>query len=718
MKEFVLTGAGEIPLKIDYRAELNDEQLAVVTAAEGPQLVLAGAGSGKTRVVTYRVAWLLEHGVHPDQILLLTFTNKAAKEMIARVEGLLGMYPTGLWSGTFHSIANRILRMYGDHTEYGRNFSILDEEDAYDLIKLCVKEVKTDTFGRKFPSASVLKSIASYAHNARISLAASLERRASTFEPLLPEIERVLVRYQQEKVRQKAMDFDDLLLEWYRLLQNDESVRQSLARRFRFIMVDEFQDTNVVQADIVKLLASEQGSILAVGDDAQSIYSFRAAEIKNILEFPKTYDGAMVHHLVTNYRSTPEILHVANAVIAHNTNQFEKNLVSVMKEGEKPLIVPASDERQEAQYIAEQILELLRDGARLKQIAVLFRAAFHSQTLEFELMRRAIPYDYRGGMKFFERAHIKDAIAHLRVLRNVKDEVAWLRLLQLHPGMGLATAAKASAHAGQFDTVADVLASAPKVSPKAMIGWHRAAKIVAEMSAESLPSHMLRVFAGSDEYREYLDAEYQNARERKEDLEQFALFAEQYTELGPFLDAVTLTGDFGALMDTEREETKTPEEDRIVLSTIHQAKGLEWDNVFILHLAEGSFPSERSFQNEKEIEEERRLFYVAVTRAKKKLFLTYPLTMGYEHVMLRQPSMFIDEIPHDAIEQVRLRQTHPQWISQGSSYHQKPNKKPSTFLSDDYPDDSFDEPTIVLDGNGEEVAAKKKKAPSSFLIDI
>lgn len=723
MKDFVLTGitGNAEPLR-DYRAELNDEQYAVVASGDGPQLVLAGAGSGKTRVVTYRVAWLLEHGVRPEEILLLTFTNKAAKEMITRVESLLKVYPTGLWSGTFHSLANRLLRMYGDRTPYGRDFSILDEEDAQDLLKLCVKEAKADSFGRKFPSAAVIKSVSSFAENARLSLREALERRAPTHEPLADEIGRVLARYKEEKIRQRAMDFDDLLLELHRLLSEDEHVRSALAGRFRYLMVDEFQDTNLIQADLVDLLSSRHRNILAVGDDAQSIYSFRAAEIQNILDFSGRYPGAVVHRLVTNYRSTPQILAVANAVIAHNQDQYEKELVAVMRDGEKPCVVPAADDRQEAQYVAEQILALLNEGVRLRDIAVLFRAAFHSQSLEFELMRRAIPYEYRGGMKFFERAHVKDALAHLRILRNVKDGVAWMRALQLQPGMGLATSAKVANHVSTCDTFADALASPPKLSEKAALGWQRATQLLATMAAESLPAHMLRAFAGSDVYREYLDAEYQNARERREDLEQFSLFAEQYQDLGAFLDAVTLTGDFGGLMDTEQERRDDAyTEEKMVLSTIHQAKGLEWENVFVINVAEGAFPSDKSFANPKEIEEERRLFYVATTRAKKRLFLTYGITAGYENVVIRQPSTFLDEIPQGLVEEVRLRHTSgwgSSWQGGGggaSSWSRSVQKK--AVRGADTWDAGFSEPTIVLDDRGESVVAKKKPFPTSFLGD-
>lgn len=712
MKDFVLTGiAGDVAPLCDYRAELNDEQYAVVSAGDGPQLVLAGAGSGKTRVITYRVAWLLEHGVHPEEILLLTFTNKAAKEMILRVESLLKTYPTGLWAGTFHAIANRILRMYGDRTSYGRDFSILDEEDAQDLLKLCIKEVKADSFGRKFPSAAVIKSVASFAENARLPLVEAIERRAPIHESLTKEIERVLVKYKEEKRRQRALDFDDLLLEFQRLLAEDEHVRSVLARRFRYVMVDEFQDTNIIQADLVDLLSSHHRNILAVGDDAQSIYSFRAAEIQNILDFSGRYPGAVVHRLVTNYRSTPEILAVANAVIANNEDQYKKELVAVARAGEKPSVVPAADERQEAQYVAEQILALLNNGSRLRDIAVLFRAAFHSQSLEFELMRRAIPYEYRGGMKFFERAHVKDALAHLRILRNVKDGVAWMRALQIQPGMGLATAAKVANHVSLCETVADALASPPKLADKAQQGWLRSATLLGAMALESLPAHMLRAFTGSDMYREYLDAEYQNARERREDLEQFALFAEQYQDLGAFLDAVTLTGDFGGLMDPEQERRdENYAEEKMVLSTIHQAKGLEWETVFVINVAEGAFPSDKSFANPKEIEEERRLFYVATTRAKRRLFLTYGITAGYENITIRQPSPFLDEIPKELVEEVRLRHSSG-WNSGGWGSGGKAVSRKGTW------DDGYSEPTIVLDGDGESVTAKKKPFPSSFLGD-
>lgn len=711
MREFVLSGdGGGKPLSIDYRAELNDEQYQVVAEGDGPCLVLAGAGSGKTRTVTYRVAWLLEHGVPPDRILLLTFTNKAAKEMVTRVEALLKTYPQGLWAGTFHSVANRLLRMYGDRTPFGRNFSILDEEDATDLMKLCIKERKVKITGERFPSAAVLKGIISYAINARVNIATLIEERHPALLTYLNDILEIANRYAAEKERQQAMDFDDLLVKLLELLKNDDDLRRALANKFAYVLVDEFQDTNMIQAELVDLLSSEHRNLLVVGDDAQSIYSFRAAEIKNILSFPEHYEGAKVFRLLTNYRSTPEILSVANAVIKNNKDQFKKDLEAVVRSGDLPLLVPAADERQEAQYVTEQILALLDEGMKLKQIAVLFRAAFHSQALEFELMRRNIPYEYRGGLKFFERAHIKDAIAHLRIIRNVKDGMAWMRALQLQPGFGLATAGKAADYFGQFTDAQSAVTSLPPFTPKVQMGWRKTAEILGAMLTGFNPAEMLRAFAGSEAYQEYLTAEYPNARERKEDLEQFSVFAEQYEELGPFLDAIALTGDFGVKVDDmEKSSNDEMPEDRLILSTIHQAKGLEWDNVFIIHLAEGSFPHQRAYGEEGGMAEERRLFYVAATRARKRLYFTYPITSGYEHVEIRQPSQFVKEIPKDAVEEVRLRTQLPNWANPyGGSSYSKPKR--SSW------DDSNDEPTIVLDDSGERMP--QKKMPGSFLRGI
>lgn len=690
MKEFTLQGSGkDRELQIDYAGELNDEQLAVVERGDGPTLVLAGAGSGKTRTITYRVAWLLEHGVLPENILLLTFTNKASKEMISRVEGLLGRYPQGLWAGTFHGVANRILRTYGSRIGFDSNFSILDTDDAKELLKLCVKELKIDTKDRRFPSASVLLSIISYQRNKKCSIEVLLESRHPKFLPMVFDIENVAKEYARQKAIQNAMDFDDLLVKLLEILKNHPDILNILSQKFQYVLVDEFQDTNVIQAEIVHLLSSVHQNLLVVGDDAQSIYSFRAAEIQNILKFPNAYSNAQAFRLTKNYRSTPEILNIANEAIAHNVDQFEKELAATRKSGEKPSLVPAQSAPQEAQYIAEQILKLHNDGSSLHNIAVLFRAAFHSQSLEFELMKRDIPYEYRGGMKFFERAHIKDAIAHLRIINNVKDGMAWVRALKVHPGIGLISANKIAQQAGTYPSFDEI--DAITVSGKRMqSGWSGFLRVHKELCASKHhPSNYIRALSASDEYQFYLENEYPNFRDRLDDLEQFALFAEPFEDLGEFLDAVSLTDDYGA----SREEGSKFDEDRLVLSTIHQAKGLEWDNVFVMHLCEGSFPNPRALEEDKGIEEERRLFYVATTRARRNLFLTYPITAGFEHMEIRQPSMFVTELPSNCYETVKLRQK-PRYVTSSAR--------------------SFDEPTIVLDDLGEKV---KKTPPSSFLSD-
>jgi DNA helicase-2/ATP-dependent DNA helicase PcrA len=468
---------------------------------------------------------------------------------------------------------------------------------------------------------------------------------------------------------------------------------------FQYVLVDEFQDTNVVQAAIVERLSRSHRNILVVGDDAQSIYSFRGAEIKNILNFPKTYPQARTFRLTTNYRSTPQILAVANAVIGHNTEQFKKELSAVRASGNLPSIVPARTGFQEADYISEQIVELQNQGYPLNEIAVLFRAAFHAQNLEFEMMKRNIPYEFRGGLKFFERSHVKDIIAHLRLIHNVRDAMAWVRILRIHPGIGIVTAGKIANEAGRYVDVHEALSLAKVTGKKAQVGWQGVTRVLsAVLGARDFPSAYIRAVASSDDYALYLENEFPNYQERLEDLEQFAVFAEQFDELSTFLDAVSLTNEFGA----ERGDDDVLG-DRVILSTIHQAKGLEWDAVFVINLADGKFPHSRSYESPDELEEERRLFYVASTRARKELFLTYPTTAGYEHIELQQPSMFLGEIPKDAVEMVKL--TRPRFSRGGSTASESPSRKSG----------EWEEPSIVLNDSGETIS---RPAPSSFLKDI
>lgn len=646
--------------KIDYSKELNAEQLDVVLHGEGPCLVLAGAGSGKTRTIVYRVAFLIEQGVSPANILLVTFTNKAAKEMMLRVNELLGRFPESLWGGTFHHVANVLLRRYAKLLGYGNNFTILDEEDSKDLIGLCVKQLRIDPKKTRFPSVGVINGLISLSVNTGLPIDELIAELKPEFLKVQHELVEVATSYHERKRRTNAMDFDDLLFQLRRLLREFPEVRQHLSQQFRYILVDEYQDTNHLQAEIVQLLAEVHNNIVVVGDDAQSIYSFRGADIANILEFPKKYPKAKTFRLEVNYRSTQPVLDVANEIIRHNTKQFPKELRHVREGSTRPTVVPAVSDEQEAEFIAQRILELREDGVPLKEIAVLFRAAFHSQVLEFELTRRDIPYDFRGGLRFFDRAHIKDVLAHLKLVDNPQDEISISRVLRLQVGIGDQTASvlfeTLQNHLGANDDEEHPLAFALEritVPSRATNGWKNFRSTAEALIGErdGGPEALVRLVMDSD-YREYLKNQYQDSVDRLQDLEQLALFAGKYTSLSKFLSEVSLQEQF-AVADAQ---TQTMNDERLVLSTVHQAKGLEWRAVFVLHVSDQAWPNPRARTEPQGMEEERRLFYVAVTRAKEYLYLTYSLASGFRSMsmQLQQPSPFLKEIPEAMLESYRL----------------------------------------------------------------
>lgn len=700
---------------ISFENELNQEQLNVVRHGDGPCLVLAGAGSGKTRTITYRVAYLLEKGVAPDEILLVTFTNKAAHEMIRRVEGLTGGAARLPWSGTFHHIGFRILKRYAPLLGYQSNFSILDSEDSRDLLKLCLKQEGIDRTSRRFPSPQVLQSIISYARNAEKTIADVLDLKHPKFLDIADTITQIASDYEKKKREANAMDFDDLLVNLHLLLLKFESVRRRYSQQFKYILVDEYQDTNRVQASIIRLLASVHRNLIVVGDDAQSIYSFRAADIENILAFEKEYPDAKTFRLETNYRSTPDILHVANEIIAQNQNQYEKNLKSVRDGFTKPEVHAFADAAEEAQFVAQRILELRDEGVPMTQMAVLFRAAFHSQALEMELVKRYIPYEYRGGVRFFERAHIKDALGYLRVVNNLNDTVAWSRVLNQQVGIGPAGAERLIGEIRKLgrgnerevisDTMIDDNSEAlgivtlPELShlgsllsARGQVGWADFLSIWEKLkNAERTPAALIHAVLDS-KYADYLESEYPDYRERLQDLEQLAQFAERENDLHAFLSNASLQEGYSRAVET-RHASSSGDEERIVLSTIHQAKGLEWEAVFVLNLSAGQFPSEMSTREDRGIEEERRLFYVAVTRAKKYLYLSYPL-LGNMSSILQGPSMFLDEISRDLLDEHGL--------GGGTSFS----------------DPSDDGDGITYEREDEPFPSGDKKPRRSFLVDV
>lgn len=651
-----------VHLQIDYARELNPQQLAAVTAPPGPALVIAGAGSGKTRTLTYRVAYLLEQGIPPDRILLLTFTNKAAAEMMRRVSDLIGRELRELWGGTFHSIGARILRTHAEALGYRRDFTILDRDDSKDLIKACVADAGIETKGTHFPKPEVLNEIFSLAVNTHKSEREILETQFSYFDPFAEKIADVSQRYAERKRTTNAMDFDDLLALWLKLLQENADAREMYQRRFQFILVDEYQDTNKLQGDLIDLLAARHHNVTVVGDDAQSIYAWRGANFQNILEFPKRYPKAQVFKIETNYRSTPEILQVANAAISANRNQFTKNLTPARKSGLKPALVACMDAAQQSAFICQRVLELHEEGTSLKQIAVLYRSHFHALELQLELTKRQIPFSITSGIRFFEQAHIKDATAYLKLATNPRDEIAFKRVAQLHPGVGAKGADKLwkifSAETQTLKQIKNPIATAletcaPHVGKKAAVAWAQFVATAAQLEEEKSPAKMLRIVIDAG-YDDYLKETYDNYERRLEDLEQLAAFAYQFQTAEEFLTQLALLTN----VEAENDNAKSDDE-RIRLSTIHQAKGLEFDAVFVIMLCDGLFPSTRSIDSDEGEEEERRLFYVAITRAKNELYLSYPLIRaGFGQSAgdsMQHPSRFLSEIPKDLLNEWNLR---------------------------------------------------------------
>jgi DNA helicase-2/ATP-dependent DNA helicase PcrA len=636
---------------IDYEKELNEEQCRVVLEPGGPMLVIAGAGSGKTRTLTYRVARLIETGIKPERILLATFTNKAARSMLNRVRELVPVDLSRLLGGTFHHNGHVMLRAHAERLGYSRNFSILDTEDVRQLISTCIVEAGIETKGTSFPKANVLYGMLSLSANTAVDLPTILEERYPFFSHRREEIGKVAALYDLRKRQSSFMDFDDLLLNWRRLLLECPDVLERYSERFEHLLVDEYQDTNLLQAEIMDLLASRHRNIMVVGDDSQSIYAFRGANYANIMSFPEKYPDCRIFKLETNYRSTPEILHLANLCIVNNENQFAKSLRAVREAGVRPVVVPSRNALQQADFVAQRILELHRDGVPLSEMAVLYRAHFHAMDVQMELTRRGIPYEIRSGVRFFEQAHIKDVVSYLRILENPRDELAWKRLLGLYPKIGKKTAEKIWNFLAASDKPLEAALTEgflKAASKSARDGLARFQQMMADLGGENgdasfLPDLVDRILDRG--YRKYLQETYSDGATREDDLEQLAEFAGKFSSLGDFLSELSLLTN----MDADgREETDSGEaaENKVVLSTIHQAKGLEWSVVLLVGCAEGMIPLDRALREEGGEAEERRLFYVAATRAKDYLYLCYPQTAssGWTGFSNLSPSRFIREL--------------------------------------------------------------------------
>lgn len=634
--------------RVNYEAELNPQQLDVVVNGDGPVLVIAGAGSGKTRTITYRVSWLLESGIHPSEILLLTFTNKAAREMLHRVALITQLDVRQLWGGTFHHAGNLILRPNAKLLGLNSNFTILDQGDSKDLIVACVSELHGEKKDKQFPSADVLQDIISFSINTTNELDSVIHLRYPHLEEFGSSVFAIARRYAEKKKEMNAVDYDDLLLGCKFLLENHEEVRRYYNSRFKYMLVDEYQDTNKLQADFVDLLAGAAKNVMVVGDDGQGIYSFRGANFANIMQFPQRYPTARIFKLELNYRSTPEVLNLANDVIRHNEYQYPKVLTPTRTSIQwKPAVVPLRDSRQQSDFVVQRIMELNDEGTPFNEMAVLYRAHFHSMELQLELTRRGIPFQITSGIRFFEQRHIKDIVAYLKVLLNAHDELSWRRILMLIPGVGGKTAEKiwntVRQHPDPVSRLKDWIDLVPRNS---RAGWSQLVILMEELSHEGfreLPSAAIEHVLKSG-YDKYLEAKFPDYNSRCEDIHQMSSYAMQFDSLERFLTELSLLGQIES-----EEATGDAPEDRVRLSTIHQAKGLEWQVVFVLYMVDGRFPSFHSLKNPEDLEEERRLFYVASTRARNQLYLTYVLfSESYtQGPFFHRPSVFLKELKND-----------------------------------------------------------------------
>lgn len=627
----------------DYENNLNAQQLKVVKEADGPSLVLAGAGSGKTRVLIYRLAYLLETGASPKDILLMTFTNRAAYEMINRSEVLLKSTLSQLWAGTFHHIGNITLRREGHILGYDSNFTIIDREDAKDILEDCLDDLGLYKKEKTFPKKGIIYNIYSLAASSQNTIEEAIQRFSPQVKEYTYTINSIISLYKKKKVKANVMDFSDLLTNWLKVLQNPD-VCEKYSKTFKHILVDEYQDTNKLQFKILKKLSSYHNNIIAVGDDAQSIYSFRAADIKNILDFPKTFHGTKIFKLQTNYRSTPEILSMANEIIKHNLNQFPKDLNSIRPSGKIPCVVKTKDVYEQAKFIGQRILELNRNGIPLKEMAVLFRSRFQALELEMELLKRNIPYVVRGGLRFFEQAHIKDTMAFLKVIINPKDEVSFKRAISLQKGIGRGFAHKIWQKFGNEKKSLNEIEKS--LSKRQKEGFKNFSSLFEKLQKTKNPTDALREILTT--YKDYCYLSFDNADERIMDLEELAKMASNYANIKDFLLDLSSFEDFKGESKTKNQD----EDDTFVLSTIHQAKGLEWEVVFIIGFSDYDFPHPKALKDSHSLEEERRLFYVATTRTKSLLHITYPnIKYTFKNgAVLTRASMFLDELSPNTYE--------------------------------------------------------------------
>ena len=633
----------DVVYKIDYEKELNPAQLEAVKQKEGSILVIAGAGSGKTKTLTYRVARLIEDGVNPKNILLLTFTKKASYEMLSRAATVLDSRCEQVAGGTFHSFANIILRKYSSLLELQNNFTITDRADGEDIINHIRAKV-IDKQEKRFPKKGTILDIYSKAVNKNIPSEDVILAEYKQFEHCIEKINEIIKQYTEYKRKNSILDYDDLLLYLRTLLEHNDDVRKKLSNQYKYILVDEYQDTNTIQAQIIKLLASEHNNVMAVGDDSQSIYSFRGANFKNILEFPQIFPNTKIIKLEQNYRSSQNILALANEILLKAKEKYAKTLYSTIENPIKPALISASDMNVEAQFVVQRVLELSEEeDIPLNDICVLVRSARMTSNLEIELAKRSIPYKKFGGMKFFETAHVKDIIAHLRVILNPSDIISYTRILLLLDGIGNQSANKLLPVLAESEDLTEK--KLPVKNPEAVI---RLTQLI-NINQKDIFNPKKVVQSVLKYYEPIMMNKYDDYTKRQKDLDHFLALSEKYSSLEDFLSDLALEPPDTSMVDVEEGAQK---DEFLTLSTIHSAKGLEYKAIFIIGAVDGRFPSLYSFNSPEELDEELRLMYVAVTRAKTHLAITYPIDMfDYSTGMvLSKPSRFFDGIGQDILE--------------------------------------------------------------------
>jgi len=636
-----------IETRIDYQSELNEAQYEAVMSLEGPFLVVAGAGTGKTRTLVYRVAYLIERGIDPRSILLLTFTRRAAEEMLRRATLLIDNRCEKVAGGTFHSFANAMLRQYGQRMGLSPSFTIMDRSDSQDVIQHLRTEMGLNTKEKRFPRKQTILEIQSMACNKQLPLTEVVERDYAHLTEFVDDLVTISGRYVKYKREKSVLDYDDLLTQMKELLDSQEELQQRLSERYRYIMVDEYQDTNRLQSHIVRSLACTHDNVMAVGDDAQSIYSFRGAHFRNIMDFPQQFPGARIIPLEENYRSTQPILRLTNEIIGRATERYEKHLFSKRSGGEPPALVQAESEQMQSRFICQRVLELREEGVPLWDMAVLFRSSFHSFDLEIELARHNIPFVKRGGFQFMETAHVKDVLAHLRVLFNPNDAVSWGRILLLLEGVGPQMGRKVTERILAENDPVQTLRNM-ETRGKAGQGLKMLAQVLSGCTQRTRPADLAQYLM--QYYLPLLKRKHaDDYPKRLKDLEHFQEITERYAGLDRLLSDMALEPPSASVDEALPVD---PDEGPLVLSTIHSAKGLEWHSVFIIWALEGRFPSYFNTNSMEELEEERRLLYVAATRAKENLFVTYPMRV-YDRttgMVLSRPSQFIEGISEELLE--------------------------------------------------------------------